>query len=52
MFCLICSNIRQLNSTEQMFLFTKLIVPRLISEKRRPLKKKQGLARLFFSETL
>lgn len=39
-FRLICSNVRPLNLTEQMFLFSKQIAPRLISQKQLPLKKK------------
>lgn len=47
-FCLICSNTRPLNLTEQMFLFYEQIAPRLISQKQLPLKKKQELGRRCF----
>lgn len=47
-FRLISSNVRPLNLTEQMFLFQKQIAPRLISQKRRSLKKKQEQARRCF----
>ena len=47
-FRLICSNVRPLNLTEQMFLFSKQIARRLISQKQLPLKKKQEQERRCF----
>lgn len=47
-FRLISSNVHPLNLTEQMFLFSKQIAPRLISQKQLSLKKKREQERHCF----